>query len=305
VYPARYAGYESDRVSAWLIVPVLSVLSGMGAWAGVRHWPRADLAAAAAGAVARELAQSRRVRRFLRSRFDPSLATGLALTAALAGLVVTGAIIGVVVYMVRTNSGVVSMDVRIARWAADSVNGSALRTMSTITWFGSTPVIVVLALAGAVFGIWRYRKPSILLFLTIVVGGQFALMNLIKLTVERARPDIRPSGVFSGSSFPSGHSTAAAATFAALALMLGLWSPADRRALLMGVAVSIAVAVACSRVLLGVHWFSDAIAGLALGWSWFAFCAVAFGGRLLNFGEPAEEVAEVLSETAGDDPLKR
>ena len=37
-------------------------------------------------------------------------------------------------------------------------------------------------------------------------------------------------------------------------------------------------------MLLGVHWLSDVIAGLALGWAWFAVCAIAFGGRLLRFG---------------------
>jgi membrane-associated phospholipid phosphatase len=40
-------------------------------------------------------------------------------------------------------------------------------------------------------------------------------------------------------------------------------------------------------VLLGVHFFSDALAGLAIGLSWFGLCAVAFGGRLLSFGAPA------------------
>ena len=30
------------------------------------------------------------------------------------------------------------------------------------------------------------------------------------------------------------------------------------------------------------------MAGLALGWAWFAVCAIAFGGRLLRFGAPAE-----------------
>ena len=46
--------------------------------------------------------------------------------------------------------------------------------------------------------------------------------------------------------------------------------------------------VAGSRVLLGVHWLSDVIAGLALGWAWFCVCAIAFGGRLLRFGAAAE-----------------
>ena len=61
----------------------------------------------------------------------------------------------------------------------------------------------------------------------------------------------------------------------------------------MGIAVAIAVAVASSRVLLGVHWFTDVLAGLALGWAWFALGAIAFGGRLLRFGAPVEVAARV------------
>lgn len=275
-------------------VLLVSGLAGAVAWSAVRRWPQADPAAAATDQIAGELQHSYRFQRFLRSRFDPGVATGLALTAALAGLVVTGSIMGVFVYMVRTESGVVKIDERVARWAADNVNGFAFRAISWITELGSTPVIVVLALAGACYGYWRWRRPSIFAFLIIVVGGQSLLMNLIKLAIDRARPDFDRLSVFSGSSFPSGHATAAAATFAALALILGLRRSPGARALLIGLAVSIAVAVACTRVLLGVHWFSDVIAGLALGWSWFALCAVAFGGRMLNFGEPAKAAVAVM-----------
>ena len=279
-------------MTALSLLVMLSVLAGALAWAAVRRWPQADPAASITRAVAEKLGRERRIRRFLRSRLDPAVATGLALTAALTGLVVAGTIIGVFVYMVRTNSGVVTIDERIARWAADNVNGLPFRVLTRITQLGSTPVVLLLALACAAYGVWRSRRPSALLFLTLVVGGQFLLMNLIKLAVERARPDLHRLSVFSGSSFPSGHSTAAAATFAALAVVLGVGRSSNTRALLIGAAVSIAVAVACTRVLLGVHWFSDAIAGLALGWSWFAFCAVAFGGRMLDFGKPAEATAE-------------
>ena len=68
------------------------------------------------------------------------------------------------------------------------------------------------------------------------------------------------------------------------------------RALLAGGAVAIAVGVACSRVLLGVHWMSDVLAGLALGWAWFGICAIAFGGRFLVLGAPVEQAAEIAEQ---------
>jgi undecaprenyl-diphosphatase len=68
------------------------------------------------------------------------------------------------------------------------------------------------------------------------------------------------------------------------------------RNVLAGAAVAIAVAVACSRVLLDLHWLSDVIGGLALGWGWFAVCAIAFGGPIMRFGAPVEEAALSPSE---------
>jgi membrane-associated phospholipid phosphatase len=76
-------------------------------------------------------------------------------------------------------------------------------------------------------------------------------------------------------------------------LLAGRRRSAQVRAALVGLAVAVAVAVACSRVLLDLHWVSDVVAGLALGWGWFAVCAIAFGGSLLRLGAPVEEAAQV------------
>jgi membrane-associated phospholipid phosphatase len=79
----------------------------------------------------------------------------------------------------------------------------------------------------------------------------------------------------------------------------------QQRALIFGVAAGIAAGVACSRVMLGVHWLSDVVAGVLFGWAWFCACSIAFGGRLLRFGAPAEKAAEVVEEELHEHPRTR
>ena len=68
-------------------------------------------------------------------------------------------------------------------------------------------------------------------------------------------------------------------------------APTSAPAVAAAAAFAITVAVATSRVLLGVHWLTDVIAGAVTGWTWFAVVTVVFGGRLMRLGEPAERVA--------------
>jgi undecaprenyl-diphosphatase len=128
------------------------------------------------------------------------------------------------------------------------------------------------------------------------------MANTIKFFVDRTRPSLLPLTGFSGTSFPSGHATAAAATYAAFALLIGRRRSLDVRAASAGAAVGFAILIAGSRVLLGVHWFTDVVAGLVLGWAWFAVCSLAFGGRLLRFGAPVEAAEAAAAQTSeGDD----
>jgi undecaprenyl-diphosphatase len=283
-----------------VIVAVLSMAAGVACGLFLAAFPSADPARAASQQVSGQVAEHRTLRRSVRTRLDPRTTAGLILTLALVGVVIVFIAFGVAIAMIRSNSGVVNVDVAVTRWAAAHATVFSLDVFGWLTLAGSTVGVIAVALAATVFALRRWRRWSVALFFLIVLGGQLLLSNAVKYAVERVRPDAPPLHVLSGPSFPSGHATAAAATWAAVALVLSRRSSPRRRAILGGAAVGIAVAVACSRVFLGAHWTSDVIGGLLLGWTWFALCAVAFGGRVLRLGAPVQEAAATSAPTPKD-----
>lgn len=274
------------------VVVGISLLVGALAALAVHAAPRSDPALTASRALGEELRSHSWIRRFLRSRVERGVTTGLALTLGLVATIAAGIAIGVLIYMVRTQTGLVRVDRAVEGWSDARMTAASITVLRLLTGLGATITVAVVGILTAAYAFWRWRSRSIPLFLAIVIVGQLVLSDLIKGAVERARPDLHPLAGFTGPSFPSGHTTAAAATFAAVAIVLGREGPGVRRMILAGVAAALAVAVACSRVFLGVHWLSDAIGGLVLGWAWVALCAVAFGGRILRFAVPEQVAAD-------------
>jgi membrane-associated phospholipid phosphatase len=252
-------------------------------------------------AIREEVVTRPRLARFLRTRTDPAALTGLALTLGLAMVLVGGVAVGALFEMVQRHVWLAHYDLSAARWGASHATKGSTRVMEDLSLLASTPVMLVIATIAAFVEWRRSRRAAVLLFMATVALGQLLVSNFVKALVDRPRPDIAQLTHFAGSSFPSGHSTTAAAVFAAVAFLLGRRQSRRTKALLAGSAAGIAAAVATSRVLLGVHWLTDVLAGLALGWAWFALTSIAFGGRVLRFGEPveiAERVAATTSPTA-------
>jgi membrane-associated phospholipid phosphatase len=258
----------------------------------VRRHPGIDPTSARPAAVfAHELERHRRSR--LAGRLDPRTASGVLLTLALGVLVVGGVMLGILALLVRTNSGLLDVDRSVAPWGEHHMTTFSQTVLDFVTSFGGTAVIV-----GATIGVFvveMIRKPSrwLPLFLAAVVIGQTVMSSQIKNLLDRVRPTANPIAHTLGPSFPSGHTTGAAACFAAFALAMGRGRARNTQAVLAGAAVFVACTVAASRVLLGVHWLTDVIGGLALGWAWFSLCSIAFGGRLLRLGAPIEAVERV------------
>lgn len=120
----------------------------------------------------------------------------------------------------------------------------------------------------------RLRREAVLLAMTVIAG--WLVNSALKHLVGRERPQIVPHLMDSvGQSFPSGHSFNAAAVYVAMALAFAAMSRRQSvRLAIIGTAMGLSAMVAWSRVLLGVHFPTDVVAGWLGGTGW-AFLAAA------------------------------
>ena len=123
-----------------LVVAVLSFVAGLAGFLVVRHWPKADPALSASEAIGAKVRTHPRPRSFLRSRLDPATATGLVLTIALIGIVVSGAVVGLFAWMIRRDLGVVTGSYDLPHdWASLPNTGFRVDACRTSIPSGSTP----------------------------------------------------------------------------------------------------------------------------------------------------------------------
>jgi undecaprenyl-diphosphatase len=210
-------------------------------------------------------------------------ATGLALTLAVAAILLGGVVLALLTVVVRSTDVLAGLDTSAAEWGDRHATAWSHDSIALITGLGGTWAVLIAAVLVAAVEIARTRSRWVVPFLLAVIVGDTLLTEAIKALVDRARPELEAVAATLGPSFPSGHTSTAAASWAAFALIAGRWWGPRAWPALAGAAVGIAVAVGVSRVLLNVHWLTDVLAGLALGWAWFAICAIAFGGRVLGW----------------------
>ena len=151
------------------------------------------------------------------------------------------------------------------------------------------PTVVSIFRVFNLGGDWRGLVPGTLLLFVVFPRARerwwlwIALMlsaPLCEWTLKQVFMRPRPENL--SFSFPSGHSTAAAAFFGAVIYLCGSLPP-RRRDLVRALAALMIVLVGLARVILRAHWPSDVVAGFALG------LALATIASLLAASEPAPQ----------------
>lgn len=138
--------------------------------------------------------------------------------------------------------------------------------LNIVTLSGSARFLApATVLATAALWVARRRVEALLIGVSMVAAP--LAIYALKAGVDRARPALWDAPWYWGSSFPSGHTLSAAAFATATVLcVLRIWPQRRGVAMLaIGFAIAWTVAVALSRLVIGVHWPSDVLASIALG----------------------------------------
>lgn len=132
---------------------------------------------------------------------------------------------------------------------------------ATIT--GSANVLLPLLLIIGVTLLLAKRRFEALL-LTVSVASSALIVYVLKAVVGRARPDLWDTERYWGSSFPSGHTLVVAAFATAMVICLNRIWPGSREFSMLLAFIWI-LAVAISRLVLGVHWPTDVLVSICIG----------------------------------------
>ena len=221
------------------------------------------------GAIAKLRSRFPRQSAWLATRVDTTSPRGFALSA----VILTGAICGWIflglTQDVVANEEAVRSDPGITRFFVDHRAAWATSFMRGVTWLGSNATLIPVVVILGAYLLFRRKgwRPGVLL--VAALAGANAWYRLVKPLVGRPRPPLALHLVrASGESFPSGHATAAIAVWGMSAVVICTGRSASFKAAAWTIAGLVVLLVGASRIYLGVHWWTDVMAGTALGGLW-------------------------------------
>jgi undecaprenyl-diphosphatase len=202
---------------------------------------------------------------------------GAVLIAAAIAIFVVGLTVGLLVVGQHGGGPIQGWDNSVERWFPHHRGPLVGASKFVATYLDAGPLAVICVVLTAILAV-ALRSIRALIPIVAYLGGEFQVF-IIREVILRHRPPTANypapeaiKGVHETSvSFPSGHSVAVTAVLFALlatvALTYRIWWP-------WLIALLASLFVIDTRLVLGVHWFSDVTFGLLLGIAWGVSVAI-------------------------------
>jgi membrane-associated phospholipid phosphatase len=214
------------------------------------------------------------------------------LTTITALLVVVAGVstFGVAFDDVTEHDGLAATDAAHLRFFIEHRSGTLVDLSKFVTQFGTATILAVLSVIAAVVLWWRGARVVVAVAPALALAVAGTTTAVLKPVVGRARPPLALRLVSETEpSFPSGHAADGTAFYVCLALVVAVF--VLRRPLARVATVVVgglwAGSIATTRLVLGVHWPSDVLAGCALGTT-VAVVIVGVTARMVRVTPPDE-----------------
>ncbi len=159
----------------------------------------------------------------------------------------------------------VGLDAKVFAWLQPMQSPAGVALARIVTRLGNPlPLTVTVVLAVIVLGVAGSRAEAWVF--GSGAAGAALMVSALKWIFHRARPDSALSAVLADSpAFPSGHAAMGVIVYVFLGCLIALQFRSLRvRTLIIGISITLSLMIGLSRIYLGVHWFSDVVAGFAL-----------------------------------------
>lgn len=200
--------------------------------------------------------------------------------AAAMGVTVPITVFGLLSLEARRAGAGTGVDHAVLGWLLARRTWWLTRLAIMVTDLGSPAVVAALTAAAAAAVWWQTRSPRNAIVLLATVSGAATVSTVTKHVVTTQPPPVADRVIElihqSGPSFPSGHATSMLALAGIAAVIVGQPRSRGVRVALAAGAAVVTLAVAATRLYLGVHWLTDVLAGLLLAGS-----AVLLGSAFL------------------------
>lgn len=209
---------------------------------------------------------------FLGRRLAPREYLGLHLTLGLLIILIMLNFFADIADEVMERTAIARFDQALALSLYDHATPAAVTAFQIITHLGDPILISILGVV--VGGLLLVRRHWYLLagWILALAGGGL-LNTTLKNIFQRTRPEFsNPFLVETTWSFPSGHAMGSLIAYGMLAYLLVLFLERHWDWLIIAGAVTLVLLIGFSRMYLGVHFFSDVVAGFSAGAAWLVTC---------------------------------